>query len=189
LAGGIAINNVGIGDIENPALASFNSDSYAALEALTSAPVLSDPDSPIVPNAVNLYFVGINDDLAYGSSMGIPGMHGTAKEVGSGVIIAVEPHRVGELGLIDFDNFWKTVGHESGHWLGLNHTTEQDGSLSDKIADTPECPASADVNGDGMIDRAECAAFDGEYLMFWEGVGDQVSPQQSLVLRSSPLAQ
>ena len=36
-----------------------------------------------------------------------------------------------------------TIAHEMGHYLGLNHPSERDGSEHDFVADTPQCTAKA----------------------------------------------
>lgn len=68
------------------------------------------------------------------------------------------------------------LAHEIGHALGLFHTTESvvlapaggaPLSISDGLADTPACPASADRNADGRLSDAECHKYDAANLMFW----------------------
>jgi hypothetical protein len=74
-----------------------------------------------------------------GLSAGPPGaatVHGTSK---SGVIVTAadvvsQPVDVGRI-----------IAHETGHFLGLFHTTEKDGSRFDPLDDTPECPPSNDT--------------------------------------------
>jgi len=51
------------------------------------------------------------------------------------------------------------IAHELGHYLGLMHTTESDGS-HDLISDTAECPASGT--------NAACPTPGGSYLMHWQ---------------------
>ncbi len=83
----------------------------------------------------------------------------------------------------------RTVVHEAAHLLGLTgHTSEPDGRTFDRFADTPECTISDhDVDGDGVVDREECAAADGGYLMFWGDGGDQLSADQAWTLRRHPV--
>jgi hypothetical protein len=183
-------DKLGIGTISDAVVNSVDSANYGEMKALVTARVEPDPQLPLIPGALNLYFVRsvfLGEGVpAYGASMGIPGILGSSGEVGSGVMIAVEAHR--EQGLIDFENFWKTVAHESGHWLGLRHTTETDASAHDVIADTPECSIENDSDGNGELSREECSGADGDYLMFWEGTGGLISPHQGIVMRHSPLA-
>jgi hypothetical protein len=94
--------------------------------------------------------------------------------------------------------------HESGHYLGLYHTTESSGDAFDPISDTLPCQcrsclsvarasqcgtSSAQVTGtDCNKSTATCGG--GSNLMFWllDSVSaGKVSPQQSEVMLSSPL--
>lgn len=79
------------------------------------------------------------------------------------------------------------IAHEAGHFLGLNHTTEKDGSDTDPLADTPEC--SGDTNGDGILAPSECSGKDAGNLMFWApnaGSSTDLSANQGWVLRRNP---
>lgn len=64
----------------------------------------------------------------------------------------------------------RTIAHEAGHFLGLFHTTEQDGSASDPLADTPEC--SNDADGNGTLSSSECGGTGAENLMWWASSDD-----------------
>ncbi len=75
------------------------------------------------------------------------------------------------------------LSHESGHFLGLYHTTEADGSHIEPITDTPMC---FDDDGDGFVSPMECPS-GATNLMFWGGVGDSLSEEQSQILRRSLL--
>jgi hypothetical protein len=59
------------------------------------------------------------------------------------------------------------MAHEAGHFLGLYHTGERDGRSFDPLLDTPECPASADTNGDKLVSGQECTGKGNDNLMFW----------------------
>ena len=82
----------------------------------------------------------------------------------------------------------QTFAHELGHWLGLSHTSERDGTAHDPIADTPECGAAHDKNLDGELDQVECEGHGGGNLMFWGGHGLELTSAQIEVLRRTPLA-
>lgn len=45
-----------------------------------------------------------------------------------------------------------TLAHEMGHFLGLNHPNEMDGSSFDFTGDTPRCT----VNGQGIVSHSSC---------------------------------
>lgn len=101
-----------------------------------------------------------------GLAGGPPGgatLNGTSK---SGMIVttadlAANPADVG-----------KIIAHEGGHFLGLYHTTEKDGSRSDPLGDTPTGGASS------------------SNLMWWtlaDGPGT-LTGDQSFVVRSNPVA-
>lgn len=139
-------------------------------------------------SAVNLFFVkdidprGATGELE-AEAGGIPGplgMHGTS---GSGIAIATDmmagnPEQLG-----------RTLAHELGHYLGLFHTSEADGTVLDPLSDTPECRAERDLAGDGLsIDDCEGAGADN--LMFWAKTSGRVlTEQQRAVLRRALILQ
>ena len=131
-------------------------------------------------SSVSLFLVR-EVSLALGVAGGIPGpesIHGTGS---SGILIAVDLHDP------TADDLGYTMAHEIGHFLGLWHTTEYDGSIYEPLPDTLRCPRSLDADGDGYVMPEECAANDGYNLMFWAGVGETLSPQQSDLLAHAPL--
>lgn len=72
------------------------------------------------------------------------------------------------------------IAHELGHFLGLWHTDEGDGSLHDPIDDTPQCTAS------GAVLSPEACPVQSKYLMFWSPKGVTLTAGQSKVARLSP---
>ena len=140
-------------------------------------------------NAVTFFLVEELRDAAGGVLLGLsagpPGAAGLPGTSKSGVVVtasdlATAPADVG-----------KIMAHEGGHFLGLFHTTERDGGQHDPLADTPECPPSADSDGNGRLSVAECAGLDGSNVMFWtltEGSAS-LSADQSYVLRRNPIVQ
>ena len=92
----------------------------------------------------------------------------------------------------DMQELAATIIHESAHFLGLAHTTDEDGRGFDFLSDTPQCPAAtADTDGDKTVDVVECAAFDATNLMFWQSGAQQalvnLTAQQTWLLRRHPL--
>ncbi|HEX9578959.1 MAG TPA: hypothetical protein VF993_14495, partial [Myxococcales bacterium] len=111
------------------------------------------------------------------------------------------------------------AAHETGHFLGLFHTTESTGNYFDPISDTPKCAcmtcatstdlskcAKPDTTGPTLqADRccfgsssAACQApsstcLGGDNLMFWQLYGGlskgTLSAQQGSVMRLNPLLQ
>lgn len=101
------------------------------------------------------------------------------------------------------------TAHEGGHWLGLFHTTEAEGTLFDPLNDTPTCvcgqcaPASEQAacgaEGDNatMVTGADCASGGAtcggaDNLMFWliggEAAG-HLSEEQVQVMKSNVVVQ
>ena len=94
------------------------------------------------------------------------------------------------------------AAHETGHFLGLFHTTEKEGADFDPITDTPRCPCSTCAS---TVDQPRCGTSNppnmlasrcvspsscggGDNLMFWLlAPGGKLSPQQAQVMRLNPL--
>jgi hypothetical protein len=100
--------------------------------------------------------------------------------------------------------------HETGHFLGLFHTTEAEGADFDPLADTLKCPCIAcaspndlakcgspagvsapNISADHCISAPACGG--GDNLMFWllqAGISlGNLTPQQGQVMRLNPLVQ
>jgi hypothetical protein len=118
-----------------------------------------------------------------GFSLGLPG--GPNGTYGAGTVL--NTNNGTQPGIINFQKLGQTMAHEVGHGFGLFHTSERDGNRHDIIADTAECPASADVNKDGILVPDECRGKGVPNLMFWEASGgDTVSNGQATVMRRTP---
>ena len=136
--------------------------------------------------AVPLFLIadieGMGDGAVQALSGGIPGPLGVHGTGASGIAIATDtllakPSALG-----------RTLAHELGHFLGLMHTTEYDGSAHDPLTDTPACPLAADGDGDGRLTSDECTAYDGQNLLFWaQSSGVALSTSQIRVLRQAPI--
>lgn len=109
-----------------------------------------------------------------GGAPGALGLHGSAA---SGVAIALDT-----VGLATAD---RVLFHETGHQMGLFHTSESDGFVLEPLSDTPICSADQDRDQDGILRTPECLGHGADNLMFWEGAGDTLSPQQIELLQRS----
>ena len=153
----------------------------------------------------------------------IPGPSGFPGTIYSGAIVGLEdfgfetvrgacarsaPVAIGSCGT---DRTAYVAAHEIGHWLGLFHTTESDGTFFDPLGDTAPCPchacaptaaeqaACADVNpkGTSAVTNAWCVASascgGGQNLMFWllsdvYSTG-AITPDQAQLMRLNPAVQ
>lgn len=97
------------------------------------------------------------------------------------------------------------VAHEIGHYLGLYHTTEAEGTQFDPLDDTPQCPcqscassrrqcadSSSPPSTPHQMGVAECTASaqcgGGDNLMFWlldDGAAGKVTSEQQKVMRAN----
>ena len=160
---------------------------FAVLNGM-SGPAAIPPDLPELYKlsagarrpSVHIFFVRVIDG-ALGIASGIPGPHAMPGTGASGVALAVD--------LTPADQLAMVLVHEVGHFMGLFHTSEQDGSVNDPLPDTPECRASRDVNGDGMLLPTECAGAGADNIMFWAGDGTVISDQQATIMRRALFAQ
>jgi len=113
-----------------------------------------------------------------GGIPGPPSMHGTG---GSGIALATR------MMLDDPQAFGRTLAHELAHYLGLFHTSEQDGRVLENLDDTPECRLEQDADRDGL-DVADCAEHGASNLMFWaKTTATELTPEQRAVLADSPI--
>ncbi|MEZ4336192.1 MAG: hypothetical protein R3B82_06150 [Sandaracinaceae bacterium] len=126
--------------------------------------------------SVHVFFVRFIQD-ALGIASGIPGPHAMPGTGASGVAIASDLIPDGQLPMV--------IAHEIGHFCGLFHTSELDGSVNEPLTDTAECRTDRDANGDGFLLPEECVGAGGENLMFWAGTSPTISAQQGAIYRNA----
>lgn len=130
------------------------------------------------PHAVHLVIARALDDgngPVAGYALGLPGPFAPDRPTAA-VLVSAQPFVSPSTGELDSAAMGVTCAHEIGHYLGLYHTSERDGTAHDPIADTPEC------DGSGICD-------DATNIMFWTGGGarSKLTPGQGAVMRSHPL--
>ena len=86
--------------------------------------------------SINVFIVETLD-YTRGHAGGVPGPPGIASTRASGIVIQ-------HLG--DWEDTGTLLAHELGHFLGLRHTSELTGGVSDPISDTSECPAGTSAS-------------------------------------------
>lgn len=180
--GGPRVGSVEIWTLEGDASPRFND----YLE-ITSAVVDGETQS------LNFFLISYFSDEAgtLGVAAGIPGPVSMTGAWGAGVVVAVDEHLNGAGDALDTTLMGETMAHEGGHQMGLFHTTESDGSRTERLDDTPECPGSADRDNDDYFSAEECSDFDGRNFMFWVSgsfTQDQITADQTWVLNRSPAA-
>jgi hypothetical protein len=109
-----------------------------------------------------------------GLSPGIPGVSSLTGTPESGIMAALYDDSTA----VEDGNAWL---HELGHFIGLQHTSEEDGRNFDALGDTPKCPKIVDGNDDVCPDESN--------LMFptiFLG-SPSVSKSQKLIFQSSPV--
>lgn len=167
-------------------------------------------------NVMNLFFVqGLQSSDSTGSLFvvgvdgTIPGPSSFNGTVQSGAVVSIADLYAGRTfctGGLDVrcgaDEVAYVAAHETGHFLGLFHTTEKEGDLFDPITDTPKCPcltcaSTTDLPRCGTsnppnmlasscVSAPSCGG--GDNLMFWLlAPGANLSPQQAQVMRLNPL--
>jgi hypothetical protein len=142
--------------------------------------------------AINIFLVdsitggALSGFIILGESAGIPGtpIRGTP---GSGLAVTMADFPS------NLDLIANTIAHETGHWLGLFHTTELNGLAFDPLPDTPQCPqVPYDTDHDGIMQPQECASLDATNLMFWTDplqgpLPTLLTPNQQFVILRNPV--
>ncbi len=110
-----------------------------------------------------------------GYAMGLPGPF-DADRGNAAVLVSTEAYTDGD-NLLDVEGLGSTVAHEVGHFLGLYHTSESNGSQHDPIPDSPQC--------DGSVCSPE---FEKNIMSSGGGATrSSVSPGQAFVMKQHPL--
>ena len=162
-ARGIALGDVDYFDVTDPAYDDVTTDSeFGRLLELTG---------DAGQTRLNLFFVRTTFTggvVGVAATVAGPKRNGTSS---SGVMSVYDGFSTSTIGLI--------AAHEIGHFLGLYHTVEEDGT-HDFIDDTLECPATGS--------DAACPTPGGSYLMHWQALGGStITTSQGRVLRGHPL--
>ena len=173
-------------------------------------------------NLMNLFLVqGLRETDSSGSGGMVVGVDGTIPgpasfngTVQSGAVVSIAdlfsglascPTGAYDIGACGPDEVAFISAHETGHFLGLFHTTEREGADFDPLTDTPKCPCTScaapgsrcgtyGTNAPTLLaDRCASAPTcgGGDNLMFWflePGVSaGTLTSQQSQVMRLNPL--
>ncbi len=169
-------------------------DKFTVLEIsdddLTEFNALLKQGKPSSKRVINVFMVQEISNLSAGSatilglSAGPPGSAGLSGTSKSGLAVSALDleHAPEDVSMI--------LSHELGHFLGLFHTTEKNGSKHDPLSDTPEC--LEDGNENGVRNTHECTKAGSDNVMWWtlqqDGKRKPMSEEQSWLLRRSAAA-
>lgn len=144
---------------------------------LLAAFAVSGGDSKDGDQAMHILFTNeISENgqpFALGISPGIPGSMNRFGRRTSGIVVSTER---------DVGDDVNTMIHETGHFFGLNHTTEFDGKSADPLTDTPRCTTIANQDLQACPDQ--------DNVMFAAGAltdSPVLSPSQVRVYRASTI--
>lgn len=145
-------------------------------------------------NEITIIFV---EDVIGKDSAGFspqPGAIGIGGYNSNVVFVLLEAHSINGSLAETYIDMAETTAHEIGHFLGLSHTTEKNGTSFDLLDDTPECPITlASDPSSGKISVDDCTPdFDGRNLMFPINTTyyqRELTSDQLHVLYHSPIAE
>ena len=160
-------HNISLGDVAYYDLGDSALNDISQGEEAT----LFQKSSAAAKTRMNLFFVR---RVWGGQVLGLAGSIDGSKRKGdtvTGVVVHYENLAAGTVAMI--------TTHEMGHYLGLWHTVESDGT-HDELDDTVECPPSGT--------SSTCPTAGGGLLMHWQALGGQtITSGQGLVLRGHAL--
>ena len=122
----------------------------AALFALTAG----------APSASVSWFFVRDAEGVLGIAGGVPGAQCLPGTAASGIVISSDLMGSGVA-------LESVLIHETGHFLGLFHTSESDGTILDPFDDTPACGLDRDLDFDGFLLPSECVGAGADNIMFW----------------------
>ena len=177
---GISLGEVRYYDV--PAEAAQNYGVIQSESDVSNLVSYSDAPGPSADDAVSANVFIVRQFAmggALGISLGIPGIVGLH---GSGISgVALTGEYLGR-NLQSGNGNWYTANifaHELGHYLGLFHTSEQNGQMHDPVSDTPECT--------NLSNPTSCP--DWGNLMFPMAASNNtsISAGQGFMMKSNPL--
>lgn len=193
----LASRDIAIGQVSYCALPGADADRFSVIDSVDGASselsrmFARSADAAAFgcqgEGAINFFLVdeivgGRAGYIILGIAGGIPGPATINGTTHSGVAVTMAGFRRNPIQLA------QTMAHEGGHYLGLFHTTEAEGTAFDPLPDTPECSNSRDRNADGVVDNGECASAGADHLMFWAAgdAAERVSADQKFILLRNP---
>lgn len=184
----LATFGVRVGRVREREVVGSSASTFAVLDDEVEAGELFRMSAGAARPAVNVFLVS-SSPLFLGLAGGIPGaqtVHGTRA---SGIALSFDDLQAALDAGLPIELLSMVLAHELGHFSGLFHTTEADGSSSEPLPDTARCDISADTDGDGMLMAEECLDRDGTNIMFWGASqpGSTFSTTQRDVLRAAPV--